>query len=126
MANDDIDLSNYTRRFKELREERDLLKSQVHELEKNLAAVEAVKSRLESELEHITAQFDSLKAMVTEKETIIQSIAATILTHVKKNEKPEILPGLGRVSAFAPKPLPERSKLTGAPSGVTRSENSHE
>lgn len=96
MSDEDMDLSNFTSRFKEIREERDLLKTQLQELEKNYARSEAIRERQEHELNHIKSQFENLKATITEKETVIQGIAATILGHIKKSES------LGSISPAKP------------------------
>jgi chromosome segregation ATPase len=89
MANDDIELNSFTKKFEELRQERDFFKIRVEELEKSLTISETIKERIEKELTHVRAQFDNLKATIIEKETVIQDIAGMLLAHVEK-KKPEM------------------------------------
>lgn len=88
MANieDDPDLSGFTSRFADIRRERDLLRSQNHDLEVNLKVAESKVERLTEELERAKAQLDGLKSRIVEKETIIQNIGATLVAHIKKEQ----------------------------------------
>lgn len=83
---EDLDFSGFAQKFTVVREERDMLRSQLSDLEKSHAVAESKAERLEKEVETLRAQIDSLKAKVVEKETVIQGIAATILTHVNKEK----------------------------------------
>jgi hypothetical protein len=97
---EDMDFSGIVNRYSDMRRERDALRSQLTDVERSLAVSESKVERLETELEKAKAQFDSIKASIIEKETIIQGIGTIIITHLKKAD---ITPAIGS----PPKRLPQ-------------------
>lgn len=110
-AENDPDLSHFTAKFADVRRERDVLRSQNHDLEVNLKVAESKVENLTAELDKTKAQLDSLRATVVEKETIIQSIAAAILTHIKKE------PGITGIPVRPGNSVREGLRALGKPQG---------
>jgi hypothetical protein len=98
---EDMDFSGIVNRYSDMRRERDTLRSQLTDVERSFAVSESKVERLESELEKTKAQLDSIKAALVEKQTVIESIGATIINHMKKHEP---IPHLPQVSTFRPRP----------------------
>jgi SMC interacting uncharacterized protein involved in chromosome segregation len=100
---EDLDLSSFAQRYTDIKSERDMLRSQLSDLEKSHAVSESKTERLEQEVETLRAQIDSLKSRVIEKETIIQGIASTIVTHINKEK--DFQPGVPARPSFTSRRL---------------------
>ena len=85
---DDLpDLSGWKQKFTDLRGQRDLLESQMRDMEKSLAVAEAKVEKLDAENGQLRARLENVQAQATEWRTLISGIAQMIIPVMKGEQQ---------------------------------------
>jgi chromosome segregation ATPase len=77
------DLSGWKQKFVDLRGQRDLLESQMRDMEKSLAVAEAKVEKLDAENSQLRGRLENIQAQATEWRTLISGIAQMIIPVMK-------------------------------------------
>ena len=81
--NTDADLARFAQNLADIRAERDLLAAQKTDIEHTAAIMTDRAERAERELDRLCEQFAAANRAAVERETLIQTIAGAIVSHLR-------------------------------------------
>ena len=91
-SDEDFDIAGLSAKYADIRRQRDMLKSQNHDMEVSLKVTESKNEKLEAELEQAKVQIETLRNQAVRDESMIKNIASILVDHMAaaKQQQPEM------------------------------------